>query len=275
MVMFYQRPLKSGKGLVSLCELETRTIEVMIDGVKQTKTVGSRVCPKSSPLFQFFKIWQRLNDVKVIDRAANEERFLLQEEKELLADRLYVQTTMKGTEALKLLFKNYKQLELNFLELEGNHTLAILLKTIEKILDLNGYSGLNFAKIGFAEAQKQIQLIFDSLGYNAAITDFNPLLEKKELEQQPAFKLWHLLYSFEGDNSRTGNEKLVEAIEKLCGFEPEFAKMMAHITFKPDYGSLSAKAIRKILPYLMEGSSYSVACQYAKYNHSKIGRAHV
>ena len=32
---------------------------------KKIKTIGSRVIPRSSPLFQEFKIWQTLNDIEV------------------------------------------------------------------------------------------------------------------------------------------------------------------------------------------------------------------
>ena len=53
-VIFYQRPLKSQKGRISFCEFESRQIEVEVDGKKKTKTIGLRVCPKSSPLFQDF-----------------------------------------------------------------------------------------------------------------------------------------------------------------------------------------------------------------------------
>ena len=268
-IIFYQRPLKSQKDLISFCELESKTIEVEVNGKKQTKTIGRRVCPKSSPLFQEFKIWQRLNDVKVVDSVANEERFLYQEEKELLADALATKESMKSVDALKLLFKNHKAFDLNFEKLEGNKTLFTILKVIEKILDLNGYSGYEFTKMSLTEAKKIITPIFNDLKYNSDILAFNPLLEKKELEKQPSYLLWHLLYSFEGDNSRSGNEKLVEAIQKLCGFEEDYAKMMSAVTFKPDYGSLSAKAIRKILLHLMQGSRYSLACEYAGYNHSK------
>lgn len=41
------------------------------------------------------------------------------------------------------------------------------------------------------------------------------------------------------------------------------------MSFQEDYGSLSAKAIKKILPYLKEGNQYDVACDYAGYRHSK------
>lgn len=68
-VIFYQRRLKSQKSLISFCEFESRKIEVEIDGKKKTKTVGSRVIPRSSPLFQEFKIWQRLNDIEVFGKA--------------------------------------------------------------------------------------------------------------------------------------------------------------------------------------------------------------
>ncbi len=57
--IFYQRKLKSQKGLVSFCEFENQ--EKIINGNK--KTIGLKVVPKSSPLFQEFKIWQVLNNL--------------------------------------------------------------------------------------------------------------------------------------------------------------------------------------------------------------------
>jgi len=44
---------------------------------------------------------------------------------------------------------------------------------------------------------------------------------------QPYFRLWHLLYSFEGDNTSTGNGKLIEKIMQLCGVEKEYAVELA------------------------------------------------
>ena len=72
--------------------------------------------------------------------------------------------------------------------------------------------------------------------------------EGKDLEKQPYFKLWHLLYSFEGDNTPTGNGKLVEKLMELCHVGKECALELVNISFQNDYGSLSAKAIKKILP---------------------------
>lgn len=64
-VIFYQRPLKSQKGLISLCELESREIEIERNGKMVKKTIGPRVCPKSSPMYQEFRIWQTINNLQV------------------------------------------------------------------------------------------------------------------------------------------------------------------------------------------------------------------
>ena len=78
-----------------------------------------------------------------------------------------------------------------------------------------------------------------------------------------------MLYSFEGDKSNLGNEKLIEKLQHSYGFDKEYAIMLAGVVFKQDYGSLSTKAIRKILPHLKDGNVYSIACEYAGYKHSK------
>ncbi len=262
-VIFYQRPLKSQKGLISFCEFENRQIEVEVDGNKKTKTVGLRVCPKSSPLFQEFKIWQILNNLEVNGKP------LEQDEKENLFKELSVKDKLSKEAILRLLFKNYKYLDLNFKEVEGNRTQAALYGVYQQIIEQSGHGEYDFSKMTYAEIMEIIEPIFDGLGYNTEILHFDSSLEGKKFEEQPAYQLWHLLYSFEGDNSKTGNEKLIDKISSLYGFEKEYAKRIASITFQPDYGSLCTKAIRKILPYMKEGSEYSVACGYAGYRHSK------
>ena len=68
-VIFYQRRLKSQKGLVSFCELESEEREIVTsDGKVRKITVGSKVIPRSSPLFQEFKIWQILNNIEAHKR---------------------------------------------------------------------------------------------------------------------------------------------------------------------------------------------------------------
>ena len=268
-VIFYQRPLKSQKGLISFCEFESRQMEVEVDGKKKIKTVGYRVCPKSSPLFQEFKIWQRLNDVEV--SVSTGKRRLLQEEKECLFAELNCKEKMSKTEVLKLLFPNQKEVDMNFKELDGNHTQAELFKAYQTIIERSGHDVGDLSKKSSSEAIQTISEIFDALKINKSILSFDSSLEGKAFEQQPMFLLWHLLYSFEGDSSELGNKKLIEKLRDAFGFENEYAAVLANVVFKEsgDYGSLSTKAIRNILPHLKDGLDYSTACEYAGYRHSK------
>lgn len=267
-VIFYQRKLKSQKGLISICEFENRQVEVEIEGKKKTKTVGLKVCPKSSPVFQEFKIWQILNNLQVTDKT-DTKRFLNQEEKETLYAELSVKNKLLKTEALKLLFKNFKELDLNFKEIEGNRTQATLFKAYQSIIELSGHGEYDFTKLPSNESLEIVRSIFSGLNYNTDILTFDSSLEGKAFENQASYQLWHLLYSFEGDDSVSGNDKLIAKITQLYGFEKEYAIILAKVNYQDDYGSLSTKAIRKILPHLKEGSEYSLACEYAGYRHSK------
>lgn len=264
-VIFYQRPLKSQKGLVSVCELERKEIEITVNGKKKTKIVGPKVCPKSSPWFQEFKIWQIINNLKV------NGRFLEQEEKEKLACELSIKEKLSKSDALKLLFgKNSKDLDLNYKEIEGNRTQAALFKAYAKILEESGHGEAEeLLKKSSAEIVKTVEDVFAALGYNTDILCFDTTLPDDEVEEQAMFRLWHLLYSYEGDKSKSGNDSLVNKISEITGCEKVYAKIIAAVTFAPDYGSLSSKAIKKILPYMQEGNEYSLACEYAGYRHSK------
>lgn len=283
-VIFYQRPLRSQKSLISVCELEGRTIKIMVDGKVKQKTVGPKVCPKSSPLYQEFKIWQVLNNLTV------NGRFLEQEQKDLLFKELNIKEKLKKTEILKLLYPKAKGIELNYAEVEGNRTQAALFKAYAKIVEATGHGDCDLAKMDADAIMGKVEPVFSALGYNTGILHFDAEAgldldaekqsfdraefsrqksKDKTFEQQPLYRLWHLLYSFEGDNSKTGNDNLVQKIAELVGCEPEYAKYIASISFSDDYGSLSTKAMRRILPYMKEGHTYSLACEYAGYRHSK------
>lgn len=265
-VIFYQRPLKSQKGLISFCEFESKQIEKEIDGKKKIITIGCRVCPKSSPLFQEFKIWQILNNVQI---SGKEKRFLYQEEKEKLFAELNYKEKLSKNDVLKILFNNYKEFDLNYETLEGNHTQSELFKAYQNIIEMSGHGEYDFSKMESVKAIQIVKEVFSNLGINTNILSFDSSLDGNAFERQALYQLWHLLYSFEGDKSTLGNEKLIEKISEKFKFDKEYATVIANVVFSPDYGSLSAKAIRKILPHLKDGNDYSVACEYAGYRHSK------
>jgi CRISPR-associated endonuclease Csn1 len=302
-VIFYQRKLKSQKGLISFCEFEQK--EIVVDGKK--KIVGMRVAPKSSPLFQEFKIWQNLNNV-LIKKAGSKKRTvkkenqsnLLDEEKEIfylsleakqvLFDELNIKGNLKSSTIIDLLGHKSKEWEVNYSSIEGNRTNQALYNAYLKILEIEGYNQellklsdkdeINVAdlKTPANEIKEMVKSIFEVLEIDTSILEFNAELDGKDFENQSSYQLWHLLYSAEDDTKKySEDDKLIYGNEniglkkQLCqkfGFKPEHAKVLATVSFQDDYGNLSTKAMRKIYPYIKE-SKYSDACDLAGYRHSK------
>lgn len=277
-VIFYQRKLKSQKGQISLCEFENREITTK-DGKK--KTVGLKVTPKSSPLFQEFKIWQILNNIEIKNNEG--KRNLELEEKERIFNEVNIKGNITGQRVLELLgFKGNKDVKINFKNIEGNSTNVDFYNAFLKILEIENYNVFDLLhessskdearitdiNVEGSEVKSMVKSVFMDLGINTEILDFNTELEGKEFEKQASYQFWHLLYSYEGDDSASGNEKLYQLLEEKFGFKKEHSQILAGISFSLEYGGLSAKAIRKIFPYIKE-NKYSDACLLANYNHSK------
>ena len=245
-IIFYQRPLKSQKSLISYCEFEK----------------GRKVCPKSSPVFQEFKIWQMLNNLKV------DGEYLDLEYKQLLFRELSIRKELSKADTLKLLFGKPKGHEMNFRKLEGNRTQATLFQAYSKILSLSGHDEIDFSKSA-DEIIDKTAAVFSALGISTDILAFDSSKSGKEMENEPLYRLWHLMYSYTDDNSKTGYNSLVSKLHEEFGFTPEYGKILASVTFEDDYGSLSTKAICRILPFMKNGMEYSAACTEAGYRHSQ------
>ena len=250
-IIFYQRRLKSQKHLISNCEFE-----------KHHKAV-----PKSSHLFQHFKIWQNINNLEYKNLETREKIRPDKEQKECLFHELNLRNSLSKEQVLMLLTENPKNYELNFREVEGNRTNAALYSVFKKILELEGYE-FDFTRMTAQEIYETVEPIFEYLEINTKILVYDSSLPEKEQFEQPAYHLWHLLYSFEEDSSKLGDSKLKERLTEKFGFKNEHADLLAKIAFKQEYGSLSARAIRKILPFMKEGDRYDEACIKAGYNHS-------
>lgn len=271
-VIFYQRQLKSKKFMLAKCEFESREIKTIVDGKEVVRTIGPNVCPKSSPIFQEFKVWQILNNLKLTNTATNSEEEITIEEKEKLYWELMVCPNKgkekKKSEILSILGKK-KNYDLNYDKVECNQTTSVFFKACRNICIMTGHDAIEeFGKK--REARKIIQDIrdiFDELGFDNSFLQFDSAAEK--LDNEPMYKLWHLLYSYEGDKSLSGNEKLIEKLMAMTNIPREYIGELTTIGFKDDYGNLSACAMRKLLPYMHQGMRYDEACEKAYGTHSK------
>jgi CRISPR-associated endonuclease Csn1 len=265
-IIFYQRRLKSQKGLISYCEFENKKVEVEVDGKKKIKMRGSKVIPKSSPLFQEFKIWQNLNNLLIQDKKTKEILVFNSETKQQLFDELNIKGNLSKMEIFQILNLKPADWNLNYKIIEGNRTNQALYDSFKKMMQYER-DEINFKTFSAIEIKENVLSFFESEGINTEILQFNPESERKDFEKQQAYQFWHLLYSCEGDQSYTGNDTLYKTLKSKYGFKKEYAQILANISFQSDYGSLSSKAITKIFPFIKE-NKYDEACRLAGYNHS-------
>jgi len=216
-IIFYQRDLKSQKGLLSECEFEKH----------------HKVIPASSPLFQEFRIWQRLHDI-VIKNRFSEEYDLGQDQKESLFDKLQESSKLTEKNILKELGLNTNEYSLNFKKIEGNTT------------------------------RHQLLEIFEAIKYDIDdVLELDYTIRGNEFDKQSFMQLWHLIYSAKN------SDHLIKNLKIKFSFNNEQAKTIAdQVHYQLRYGSLSARAIRKLLPYMQQGYNYTDACEQAGYRHS-------
>jgi CRISPR-associated endonuclease Csn1 len=138
-ILYYQRPLKSQRGLLDTCRFE--------EGYKEYDTDGNLivnrpayVMPISAPLFQEFRVWQDLGHLGFKDSLGN-TTLLSNSEKEILYRKLRSVGELTQASVYKLLEKDKKKYpELNRPDdkpLLGNKTLNLLKKVLSKVNSTN------------------------------------------------------------------------------------------------------------------------------------------
>lgn len=248
-IIFYQRNLKSCKHLVSLCEFEKKTYKN-----KDGKEVfdGPKVTPRTSPLAQICRIWEFANNLQ-LENGYGEKTPLTLEQKKRVVEFLDSHEKMTATDFQKLF--GFKRGEYNLESyfgkngVKGNETKAALAKALANV----------------PNAKELLQFDLEEENSNFVNETTGEVLKciSANFEKQPLYVLWHTIYSI------SDRDELVKALEKKFGFDKQFACELFKIDFvKPGFSNKSAKAMRRILPFLKQGLVYSAACTEAGYNHS-------
>jgi len=221
-IIFYQRPLKSQKSQISDCKFERRAY--LKDGKLEFEPI--KCAPKSHPLFQEFRLWQFIQNLKIFKKETDEvvtDKFLNSiEDWENLFDWLNNRKEIDQKAFLKYSGFNLKKNELelyrwNYVEDKTypcNETRATIITKLEK------------AAIGVEFLTKEVEESLWHILYS--VTD------KIELEKAlNSFVIKHQL-----------NDNFVEVFKK---FPP----------YKSEYGAYSAKALKKMLPLMRLGKYWS------------------
>jgi CRISPR-associated endonuclease Csn1 len=239
--IFYQRPLKSQKGLVGKCTFEK----------------GKSRCPVSHPRFEEYRMLCFINNIKIQTPQDEELRPLSANEREQIIP-LFLRKSKKQFD--------FEDIAKKLAGKKGNYVYYKDGQDRSLLFD-NRYR-FNYRMNTSVSGSPVTAHLADIFGeqWEEALVERYTAGEGKSSEQI-VNDVWHTLFSFDDD------DKLKEfAILKLQCSEDE-AKKFCDIPVPQDYAALSLNAINKILPFLREGMLYSHAVFLA--NMSKVLPAEV
>lgn len=228
-IIFYQRPLKTKKSQIAKCRFEKRHFK---NREGKLETVGINGIPKSHPLFQEFRIWQWIHNLRILQR-----------EKEVNG-KLVFNYDITG----ELLSDNQKFELFKYCTTRKSVTQKQLLKGHFK-LELADY------KWNYGEEDKaEIKLNETEAALRKGLKDAElpeKLIEDRDFKE----RLWHLLYSVDDKST------LENALGKFCKqyeLGDKFVGVFKKIPqFDKAYAAYSHKALNKLLPLMRTGQAFS------------------
>ena len=226
-ILFYQRPLKTKKSLIANCPYEEHVVFDKITG--EEKKYGVKCIAKSHPLYQEFRLWQFLSNLRIYKKGlANDvdvtSDFLKTEEEYVaLFDWLNNKKEINQKDFLKYptfgLKKNAENYRWNYVEDD------------KKRYPCN-------------ETRAQLTSYLSKAGISSDFLN-------KELEE----RIWHLLYSVDDKQEL---EKALRKFANKYGLNESFVNVFQKFPpFKKEYGAYSAKAIKKLLSLMRMGYHWS------------------
>ena len=269
-VIFMQRPLKSCKHLVSLCEFEKqeRVMRVQQDDgkggrqlVERKVKFGPKVAPKSSPLFQLCRIYEAVNNIR-LTRPDGSPRDITPEERAKIVVHLQSSASLSFA-ALKKLLKEKAIIADQLTSksgLKGNSTRVALAAALQPYPQYH-----HLLDMELETRMMTVQLTDEETG---EVTEREVAVVTDSYVRQPLYRLWHILYSIEE------RDAMRRALITQLGMKEEdldggLLDQLYRLDFvKPGYGNKSAKFICKLLPQLQQGLGYSEACAAIGYRHS-------
>ncbi|MCF0197290.1 MAG: type II CRISPR RNA-guided endonuclease Cas9, partial [Bacteroidaceae bacterium] len=221
-IIFYQRPLKSKKSLIDNCPYETHVGQDKETGTP--KEYGVKCIAKSNPLYQEFRLWQFLSNIKIFRKDTDDEvtgDFLRFE-----SDKVYLFNYLNDRKEIS---------QKTFLQYPGFN----LKKTEQSHYRWNYVEEKEYP---CNETRHSLLAAFKKAGLDASL-----------LDAAMEMKLWHLLYSI---SDKGELEKALQGFATKSGFDnvDDFVEAFKKFPpFKNEYGAYSEKAIRKLLALMRMG----------------------
>lgn len=227
-IIFYQRPLKSKKSLIADCPLEYYPFKDK-DGIWKHRPI--KCTPRSNPLFQTFRLWQFIQNLRIYRREEEHEGRLL----------LDVDVTGQFLSTPE----DYCDL-FDWLRAKSDITQKQLLAYPPFCL---GKKAKDYRWNYVDDDKHAYPLCSTHHDISKAIKEVDDTLSLSAKEEK---SLWHILYSVD---DRYDLEKALRRFASKNGINEENF-VNAFINFKPfdkSYASYSEKAIKKMLPLMSTG----------------------
>ena len=227
-ILFYQRPLKSKKSLIDECPYETRVYKDKRTGEKHISHI--KCIAKSHPLFQEFRLWQFISNLKIY---RNEQ---------IIGGKLVTDVNVTSE------------------FLRDRDSYAALYEWLVSKGEINMNNLLSCPVFNIKEKDLYRWNYPTDKKYPCNVTRYEILKYLKKADIKSDFltndieeQLWHLLYSIPTkEELRKGLIKFADKynIENKEVFADTFIKFPP---FKKEYGAYSAKAIKRLLPLMRQG----------------------
>ena len=231
-ILFYQRPLKSKKSLIADCPYETYT--GVDDKTGEVRQYSPKCIARSHPLFQEFRLWQFLSNLRIYqkEKVVNGKMCLdvdvtsdfLRNEADYtnLFDWLNSQKSIKQDAFFKCPLFGLKKNE------QSNYR-------------------WNYVEDKSYPCNETRSIILTRLEKAGVTFDF--------LTREREEALWHILYSI---SDKEELKKALASFAEKQGLGESFVEQFQNTPpFPKDYGSYSAKAIKKLLPLMRMGKYWN------------------
>lgn len=212
-VIFDQRPLKSQKQQVGKCTFETKKAR----------------CPISHPLYEDFRMYNFINNIKIQTPEDEELRPLTKEEKDNIIP-LFLRKSKQT-----FLFEDLAK------KLAGKNNYCYFSDKIDKPYKFNYCMDTN---VSGCPVNAKLTDIFGDNWLDGVCEVYTLAKQKSRIEILN--DIWHVLFFYDDEN------KLKEFAMNRLQLSEDDAERFCKIQLPQDYASLSLKAIKKILPYLRD-----------------------
>lgn len=233
-IIFYQRPLKTKKSLIDNCPYEKN--QYMDRETGEVKQAPIKCIAKSHPLFQEFRLWQFISNIRIYQR-------------ERVMDDGKLETDVDVTP--------------DFLKTEDDYTTLFEWLNDRKEVDQKAFLknpqfGLkktfteyrwNYVEDKSYPCNETRNAILNGLQKAGVSADFL----SREVEEA----LWHILYSVE---DKIEIESALRKFASKHDLDDRFADVFKKLPpFRKEYGAYSAKAIKKLLPLMRMGKYWELS----------------